>query len=78
MKYEMKAKLAFAWISSKAPASLVRLAHSRSRTVSTKTVSSATLGALAVLDTSCRKVRALRTVPAVLLFNGSGRSSCSR
>jgi hypothetical protein len=67
-----------AWISSESPASLVRLASSRLRTVITKTESSASLGALAVLDTSRRKVRSLRTVPAVLFINGGRRSSCSR
>ena len=57
--------------SSRFPVSLVRFASSRSRTVFTKTESSASLGALAVLGTSRRKVRSLRTVPAVLFFNDS-------
>jgi hypothetical protein len=50
-----------------------------SRTVFTKTESSASPGALLVLGTSRRKVRVLRTAPAVLFENaGSGGSALSR
>jgi hypothetical protein len=65
-------------ISSRCPASLVRFAFARSRTVFTKTESSASPGALLVLGTSRRKVRVLRTAPALLFFNASRGLSLSR
>ncbi len=60
------------------PATLVGFASSRSRTVFTKTEALASLDALAVLGTSRRKVRVLRTVFPPYCSNGSGSSSCSR
>jgi hypothetical protein len=48
------------------PTWLVQFALSRSRPVFTKTDSPASLGALGVLGTSRRKIRSLRTAPAVL------------
>jgi hypothetical protein len=65
-KPSRQSRLALTWISSKLPASLARFTSSRSRTVFSKTESPASLGTLAVLGTSRRKVRSLRTAPAVL------------
>jgi hypothetical protein len=59
---------------SKLQASLVTI-RCLSRTVFTKTEAPASLDALVVLDTSRRRVRSLRTVPAVLSSDEGGRSS---
>jgi hypothetical protein len=62
------------WIPFQAPGfpSAIR---GRSRTVFTKTESPASLDALGLLGTSRRRVRSLRTVPAVLSSDEGGRSS---
>jgi hypothetical protein len=54
------------------------IVSSRSRTLFTKIASPGSLGALAVLGTSHRRVRVLRTVPAVLFSNDSRGLSRSR
>jgi len=64
--------------SSRFPVTLVRIESSRSNTLFTKIAAPGSLGALAVLGTSRRRVRVLRTVPAMLFFNDCRGLSLSR